>query len=602
MKPIFTKTLLLASALCMSAAQSSAIIYTVAQSGNFSANSTWVGGTKPPTQLGANDIVVPAGMTLTMDVNLDLSNSNSVLQFQGTGKMVGTTTNYLLCRNGFMTGTGTNPITVDSVYIGSTSFLNYSGGITAKKVTLSSANIGANMAVTAEEKLYLAGAVTNLDMGSSISLGTGTPRPVIVLQGGNVSAVMGIFNLSTPYDVRYASNAANIGPGVELTGTGLRKIEVAIPSNQSINLASPLTVKTGLILTSGNLGVANGNHLTISDSATITGSGKIFSDANTDIIITSNAADLGTITFGTTAGANVVRAFTMNAVSPSASLKLGSNMMVDQELTLQSGILNVQGNTVSINQPNGMIIGGSANSYILTEANGKLQQPVEADSMVTYHVGNVNGYAPVTIKSNNSSFMPELAVNVVAGVKQAGTVGPDLATLEPLVNATWTLSHAGTPASVDYDIEAMWSAAAEVNSFDRTVSFVTKFQSSNGKWEKNTPSAATTSGSMYANKKTGNTTFGMYTVFDLFTLDITDVETGAVIAAYPNPATNTISFSLNSLENITATVYSTNGSAVATATVNKNNNSINISHLAAGVYYIQLSGNDFNGTTKFVKQ
>src|SRR5690606_42079153 len=67
-------------------------------------------------------------------------------------KMIGTATNYLLCRNGFMTGTSTNPITVDSVYIGSTSFLNYSGGITAKKVTLSSANIGANMAVTAEEK------------------------------------------------------------------------------------------------------------------------------------------------------------------------------------------------------------------------------------------------------------------------------------------------------------------------------------------------------------------------------------------------------------------------------------------------------------------
>lgn len=218
---------------------------------------------------------------------------------------------------------------------------------------------------------------------------------------------------------------------------------------------------------------------------------------------------------------------------------------------------------------------------------------------MTYHVGHSGGYSPAIITNKNGGIYPEFGINVSNEVKAQGTTGPDISSVEPLVKTMWTTSHTGSQTA-NYDIEVMWSAGAEVNGFNRVASNIAFYTT--GKWTRSTTSAAGSSGSMYTQKKEGANGFGAHTVFDLQTLGVKDIATGNTINIYPNPATTVLNFDLRSFENIQATIYSTTGQAISTAILNVANNSMNITQLPQGVYYVQLHSNDFSGTAKFVKQ
>src|SRR6185312_15888730 len=78
------KTGLLSASLALVSGVASATTYTAVISGNWSLSATW-GGTAPAFTLGANDIViVPLGVTVTMDQNVTLNGSLSELNVLGT--------------------------------------------------------------------------------------------------------------------------------------------------------------------------------------------------------------------------------------------------------------------------------------------------------------------------------------------------------------------------------------------------------------------------------------------------------------------------------------------------------------------------------------
>src|SRR5690606_21769129 len=137
------------------------------------------------------------------------------------------------------------------------------------------------------------------------------------------------------------------------------------------------------------------------------------------------------------------------------------------QLNLQSGRLNVQDKTLSIAPGLGNITGGSASSYIVTEANGQLKQDIVPNSTVNFTVGYASAYAPVAITDQKGSHMAGVMVNVQQGVKEQGAARNDMAATKPLVDATWTTSLSGGGPAVSYSVEASWSAGMEVNSFDR---------------------------------------------------------------------------------------------------------------------------------------
>lgn len=596
MKQSFTRILF--AILCLlSSVNSQAIIYTVATSGNFSSPSTWLGGSVPPANLGANDIVIGGGFTVTLDVNLVLSNSNSLLQLQSTGSIQSTSGNYIVLSSGMLTGDINSTIDVDSVYVGNTNLL-YSGTITGDKITFAGPNLPGNITINADEYLYFTAGLTNLPPGTTIALGTSTPRPVIVMDGGTFINSGANFNLSTAYDVRYRQPSVTIGSGEELTGSGLKDIEIAVGTGNIVGLDKDLTVNNLLKLTSGSLALNNGTYKLLmagNSSFDPGGNGSILGSSTAEIIITSSATNLGTVRFAN--GGSELKTLDMKAGNSSAELKLGSSASITGVLNLQTGRVNVQDKTLTIAGGLGSITGGSANSYIITEANGQLKQDIGPGASATYPVGYATAYAPVVITNNKNLALGGMNVNVQQGIKEQGTSGNDMAATKAVVDATWTTSVQGNPTNLDYKLQLQWGAGMEVNSFDRSRCFVAQYGT---KWNNQAGAAAVANGNLYTSEKNNITSGGTFAVLDENTLSVGKIATNSNMALYPNPAKDVLNITVN--EKATAVLFNTAGQAVLNTEISKNNSAINISHLAPGVYFVQLRSEEINSTARFIKE
>lgn len=597
MKFRFTKLMLLTAAMGLSVSNANAIIYTAHTSGNFSSAATWSPGV-PPISVGANDIVINSGVTVTLDRNLEFANTNSLLQLNGSAKIVAATSgSYSIAfKNGFLTGTDpTCEIDVDSLYISGLPPANVSFAGTMKADVVALAAAAVVYKVEVNERLRFLSGTTNLNLGS-LTLNAST-TPTIYFEGGILNSLGGTLSLN-PHHVCYKDASLSVSNSNWEISSNTQNVEFDLGTG-TISLSGNLTIpRAKLMLTSGDVDI-DGRVLEISGTGAIdpSGTGTIKASAGADINVTSSEMNLGTLRLHFSD--HTVDNFTLNG-SAGAELKIGSDMIVGTMLNLQGGMLNIQGNKLTISSSlGGSISGGSANSYVITEANGELVNSIPTNSTVLYPVGTADGYAGANISAKGAAFT-DFGVNVVAGVMAHVTSGADLATSEPLVNAMWTTSYNVT-TGLDYDIELMWEAGHEVNSFNRSKCYVTAYQTSDKYWESSSSSAAISSGGTHAQKKTGATMTGSYAVFDENTTGINDVVNSNTINVFPNPAHNLLNVELNSnAQDVAANVYNTVGQTVITTNLNQGINTIFVGDLPVGVYYLQINGTNMDGTTKFV--
>lgn len=366
----YTKILAPVIFILSSVSDLNAAIYTAGTSGNFSSTSTWLGGVVPPTPLNANDVIISSGVTVTLDQNLILNSSFSLLQMYGTGKIVSTGSNFVALNAGTATAEAQSVIDVDSVHIGSATLL-FSGNIIANKITLNNADIPNPATITFNKTLHIKGTDT-LYSGATMIIGTGSTTPTIIMDGSIELQAGSTFNLASPYHVKYVNTTIpTIGLGFELGGTGLNDIEIAIGTGNTVGLDANLTVKGLLKLTSGSLSLITANMKLImagNSSFNAGGSGKLIGNPNTEIEITSAANDLGLLRFASDPA--TVKNLKLNATNSAAILKLDNSLRIDGDLSLLNGNLNIQGNVLTITPLTGSIIGGSANSYIITGVGG----------------------------------------------------------------------------------------------------------------------------------------------------------------------------------------------------------------------------------------
>jgi|GEM_PF-2108656 len=594
MKLKFTQISLIAI-LCLAFTNAQALQYVATTSGNYGSNSTWLNGNIPPDPIGANDVIINSGVTVTMDRNIVISSTFTVFQMKGNAKITSTTKNYMSITGGNFIGDVGCVIDVDSIYVGSGPSIQYFGSMTANTLAMSDAPFALTINLTVNKTLRLVAGTSQLSTGT-LALATGTPRPVIVFAGGELLVGTGAtFSLANPYDVRYEDANKAIGGGWELLGAGYTDIEIAVPTSSSANLTSNLNIKGNLKLTSGTL-LLNSFDLVFGANSMIdaSGTGSVSSSGGSDITINSTAANIGILRFDIPN--NVIDNFTMNTGPSNGTLELATDLSVATKLDLQSGKINTKGNNLYI-ATGATISGGSSGSYVISETGGALRQEIAANATATYPVGHKNAYTPIKIESKNGSTYSEMGVNVAQGVNAHLTTGTDLSATQPLVDATWTINQPST-TGLDYAIEVMWEASAELNSFDRGKSYVSYYDAHD--WDMLTPTAASNSGSMYSQKKDGISTLGSFAVFDENTVGINNIIKGNTIGLYPNPAKNILRIDLNSTAE--ATIYNVSGQAVNSASLNRNNNTINISSLPAGMYYVHLKGEDTNATGRFVKE
>lgn len=581
------KTTLFVAATFLLSTNAIAATYTAILSGAFSSTTTWSGGLIPPALLqSGDDVIIPSGITVTLDQDLMLGTSTSL---DVDGALTGGTGQVLVLSTGTLSGTGS--IDIDSFSATFTSGFSFTGTLTTNALYSTNAIINSTATIMVDNMLYLAGGTLTMASGT-LNLGS---NATIVVDGGSMTVTGGVANLNTTYHVMY--KGATSTAGIELSGSGLTNITVNTNSGQEVKLSNDLTVNGDLALTMGALNL-NNNNLTISANGDLaaSGSGTITSSSGSDIMINASGGLAGTLRF--TSGGNTVNNFTLNLGSNTASVMLSSNLMVNGDLNLQQGRLNIGANKLELDA-NATVTGGSANSFVITGTGGTLSLNVNTGATTTFHIGTGNNYAPLTIKSNSGSASSRFDVGVNTDVKVNGTTGASASATQPLVNATWFVASSAT-SNVNVDMTVMWSSGMEVNSFDRTKAYISHYM--NGSWDAHATSAASTSGSMYSLTRAAITSFSPFAVFDEnTTLSVGQVAGNTNISIYPNPVSDIIHISAQGAGNMNAEIYNVSGQLVHTVPV-VNNASINVSNLPNGMYYIKLNGETANGTHKFIKQ
>jgi len=584
-----TKTmLLLTAAILLIGTQLNAATYTAILSGSFSNTATWSGGIVPPLQLQlGDDVIIPSGITISLDQNLEIASSSSL---DVDGALTGGTGYALILTSGTLSGTGS--IDVDSFAAAFTSGFSFTGSLTTNALHSTNANINSAATIVVDNTLYLAGGTMTMAAGSLALSNNAT----IVVDGGVITLSGGSANLANTYHVMY--KGATSTAGIELSGSGLTNITINTNSGQEVKLSNDLTINGDLTLTMGALNL-NNNNLTFSANGDLaaSGSGTITSSSGSDITILASGGLSGTLRF--TAGGNTVNNFTLNLGSGTATVMVNGDLMVSGNLDLQQGRLNVGANKLELDA-NATVSGGSANSFVITGTGGTLSLNLNTGATKTFHIGTNNDYAPIMIKSNSGSVNTRMNIGVNADVKANGTTGTSAGATQPLVNATWFVASSAT-AGVDVDMTVMWSTNMEVNSFDRTKAYISHYM--NGSWDAYASAAATMSGSMYSMTRAGVQSFSPFAVFDEnTTLSVDEIAANIAVSVYPNPATDVINISVTGNNNdMNAEIYNVSGQVVYKAAV-QNHSSINISNLPDGMYYIKLNGETANGTQKFIKQ
>lgn len=86
--------------------------------------------------------------------------------------------------------------------------------------------------------------------------------------------------------------------------------------------------------------------------------------------------------------------------------------------------------------------------------------------------------------------------------------------------------------------------------------------------------------------------------YECITLAVADINKNQV-SVYPNPATESLTVSMDFKKTETAEIYSLEGRKISESNINANNNVINISKLSKGIYMLRIKGTDV--VQKFIK-
>lgn len=593
MRKFFTKALMGVAAAGMLATSAEAKTFTAVVSGKLSSATTF-GGDQVPVTLSANDvIIIGLGITVEMDQDIIINDASSSVSVLAGGTLQSTSSNYMAMTNGSLTGSGT--IDVDSIMLAVQSGITFTGNMTARAMTMSNATINSAIDVTVNEALYVMNGTSTMSAGTLKLNNSGTTN--IMIDGGMLDVQAGASaDLTTNYNVMYINSSSTAG--VELSGSGLRQIDINVGNSNDVTLDADLIVTDNLSLTSGTL-VLNNNNLTINSTGSFdaTANGMISSSSGSDITILAASSLTGTLMFD--GSNNTVDDFTINFGNSSSEVMIGSDVMVSGTLDLQSGRINIGANDIQV-MSTGSISGGSANSYVITGKGGSLSLDIAANADETFFVGTDNSFAPAVIKSNGAAYA-DLSVGVNADVMSQGTFGYNVNDKESVVNTTWFVENSAS-ANVDIDMELWWSSNMEVNSFDRTKAYVSHYV--NGSWDATaSANAMTQTNGMFSIERTGVKSLSPFAVFDENTsLSVGELATTNDVQVYPNPATDAINISYNGTATATAEVYNLAGSLVKSANVVNGENTISLNGLNSGIYYIRLAADGATSTHKFVKR
>ncbi|HXP49667.1 MAG TPA: hypothetical protein VN922_06935, partial [Bacteroidia bacterium] len=404
---------------------------------------------------GSNSVALSSDVTLNDSLKL-ISGS---LMLNGYG----------LTLNGQVSGTGTfmgdanANLTIATSGGLSSSIAFASGSQMLNSFTL---NVGSGKSVALASSLAVGGSLS-LSGGSNLNIS----GVALTLNGGFSGT--GALMVSSKSNLTI-NGSASISSPISLSGAALGNFTLNVGSGNTVTLGSDMVVDT-IYMQTGTL-VLNSHNLSINGSITAAGSGMIFATSASNVSVTASNSTAGSLSFSYPG--NTVNNFNVSIGAP-GSVVLGSDLIVAGTLNLISGHVSTGSSNLQI-AATGSITGATANSYVITGANGYLTMNATTSGTATFPVGTAAYYAPASITLNSGSSTGTVGVNVSSGVYAQGTSGALLSTTQPMVNSTW-LFQTSITSGLDADMQLTWSPSTEVNGFIHTGDYISHYVS--GAWD-----------------------------------------------------------------------------------------------------------------------
>ncbi len=260
-------------------ANAGATTYTATQSGNWSSALTWGGAGSPGSIVGAIDnVVVPLGITVTLDMDVAINSLVSSLNVAGS---LNSTNNSLTITQGTLQGTGI--MNMYFVEIGSLGSMTFSGTITTGRFVNSGATIANASNIIINDSLILNSGSLAFNTGSTLVMNTNSN---IKINAGSMSVNSGVLSAINTYHIIYtgSSKTSGIETGIS-AGASNVWINLA-DSSQILSMGNNVTIAGVLHHTMGKLAI--GAHtLKLMGDYMATINGKIQAGATSRLILAS---------------------------------------------------------------------------------------------------------------------------------------------------------------------------------------------------------------------------------------------------------------------------------------------------------------------------
>jgi hypothetical protein len=650
--PRSIKLFFLFTAFVLTSIKGFSTTYTAIASGDWSSAVTW-GGTAPSFTNSADQVVIPAGITVTLDHDLVLNGSTALLTVNGV--LISSASTDLTATYGTVHGTGV--INVGNVTVGTGTTLSFAGNFTTNTFYSSAQSIQLVATMLIHQTLTLAAGAMTVQSGGSLNF---SDNATIVISGGQLLNNGGTALLTSSYNVVYSAGATVTG--LELTGSGLTNVTVNIGTGNTLTLSTDLTVKGLLSLSSGTLSLGI-RDLHIKGDLAAGGSGNVSSTSASDIEINSGSGITGVLAFS---GSSSVDQLTVNS-SASGQSRISGNLNVAGSLNIVSGILALNasnftlsgnissatagsvsssansnisitsqtstggtlrftagshvnnftlatgsGNIVNMGSNlevdgalaltsgkldigvnkltvNGAISGGGSNSYIMTSAGGSLSLQVNP------------GSAPVRYHTGTllGYFPSDISLSSTSSGGRIDVGVIENVYLQGTSGADLSLSSRVVDATwlissnittnLDMTLTVSWPGNAEVHSFNHSSCYISHYI--NGSWDKVTPAQASASAGMYSITRANINSLSPFAVFDETSGAGAESRFTRFLSAYPNPTSGKLEIKgIERDENLVVEILGVRGDVIRVENLKNTGPVIDISDLDKGNYFIRLTG------------
>lgn len=300
--------------------------FTAVTSGNWSSAATW-GGVAPGNNVSGQDIIIPNGITVTLDT--DVTFSGLLNSFSVDGTLSNTTSHGVIISQGSLTGTG--QISINNLTFNTLSSMSFSGTLNLKRLINNSPVLGLAAIANISDTLDLQSGNLSLNNNSNLTM---MNNSFIKIDNGSFSINGGIFTSSNAYSVMYVGNSKT--SGIELNTSTLKHVYVNMANNnQTVTMGSNMVINGDLYMNSGKLSL-NGRHLHLKGNLGMMSGASFTSNSTSDMTIEGSGALSGSLMFDSGSSIDNLTIDRTGQVNMQNELNIAGN------LNLNDGSLNLQ--------------------------------------------------------------------------------------------------------------------------------------------------------------------------------------------------------------------------------------------------------------------